>query len=954
MKSIRILLLTVLGLLCTQSVWSQGYSFTNYYAPKQARTGSNIWDIYQGSNGLMYFASTTGVVIHDGINWIPIHIEEKGRGLDILEISADTLLVTGQNGTGYLVSDSTNNPIYTSLNTSTNAGEQSLVFTKIHRLQKQVFLTGSGGLYALQNDQLVKIDEINSYVITSFKVGDELILSTPDGLWAYDGSDAIQISGSDQLANTPILASAVINSTQAFLFSYNGDSFFLDDLTVKKIDTDLDSDTQVWDAISISDNLLAIATRNKGVIFLDHDLTTHSVFNESNGLATNRVNTLYLDEESVLWIGLGDGIQKLLLNGDAFKYGSEHGIKEPISAFTVNGNHQYAKTRNGVLYRDSSEQQSFSALKSVNHVQNDGATAWYIGSDGIGIMNGRQKQEAIFDDEAVIQIFEEVNESESIHFLTPGRIIEYTGTRFLEHPINSDILNAEWVDGAYFQNKYYLLDRKDGVFVYSDSTLKKVPIAVNSNERVFVNTLEIVDKQLMIGVDVEEGSSGLYQLNEKGVFELANNFKEVDEELISKQVFYIKECSAYEFWVVNNKKVKRVIKVGGVYEVVSDPYTQIGEQESIFDIACDESGVWFGGIEGLYHLPNVNWFNEVRSKTLITNFYASGDSLLYGGFGTPSNQPFILDYSENELRFNFTSTSFVNNTENTFSYKLIGFDANWSAWTKERQKDYTNIPEGNYTFKVKSKNVYNIEGDIAALQIRVLPPWYRTWWAYTAYALLIGLILYLIYRIRVQQILKVQNIRNRIADDLHDDLSGTLIGISNFARAINRFEDEEKKKRFVQLIEKSAGEAKEKISDIVWAINPEHDDWESFVAKCRRYASDLLGANEIEFDLDMDSIIHGKLPMNTRQNLWLVYKEIITNIVRHAKASYVQIAFNIELDTLKIFIRDNGIGFDENKIERGNGLLNIKQRVLRCKGKIKLESELNKGTRWEIEVRLYP
>ena len=182
MKSFRILLLTVLGLLCTQSVWSQGYSFTNYYAPKQARTGSNIWDIYQGSNGLMYFASTTGVVIHDGINWIPIHIEEKGRGLDILEISADTLLVTGQNGTGYLVSDSTNNPIYTSLNTSTNAGEQSLVFTKIHRMQKQVFLTGSGGLYALQNDQLVKINEINSYVITSFKVGDELILSTPDGL----------------------------------------------------------------------------------------------------------------------------------------------------------------------------------------------------------------------------------------------------------------------------------------------------------------------------------------------------------------------------------------------------------------------------------------------------------------------------------------------------------------------------------------------------------------------------------------------------------------------------------------------------------------------------------------------------------------------------------------------------------------------------------------------------
>ena len=208
----------------------------------------------------------------------------------------------------------------------------------------------------------------------------------------------------------------------------------------------------------------------------------------------------------------------------------------------------------------------------------------------------------------------------------------------------------------------------------------------------------------------------------------------------------------------------------------------------------------------------------------------------------------------------------------------------------------------------------------------------------------------MIYKIRLNQILKVQRVRNRIADDLHDDLSGTLIGISNFAKAITKNPDMKNQKRFIGLIEKSADEAKEKISDIVWTINPTHDEWTNFLTKCRRHASDIFEAQGIEYALEMDENIPGNLEMELRKNLWLIFKEIITNIIKHAEAEYVLIRFTTESGKLNITIRDKGKGFDVNTQKKGNGINNVKKRVETINGKLSLDSTPSEGTKWNIVV----
>jgi DNA-binding CsgD family transcriptional regulator len=111
-----------------------------------------------------------------------------------------------------------------------------------------------------------------------------------------------------------------------------------------------------------------------------------------------------------------------------------------------------------------------------------------------------------------------------------------------------------------------------------------------------------------------------------------------------------------------------------------------------------------------------------------------------------------LPYALNALRFTFSATSYEDAPRVQYQFKLEGYDNNWSAWTRLTSKEYTNLKEGDYTFSVKSKDIYNREGAITTYKFTVLPPWYRTYIAYTIYGLMTLAALYIVSRFtKVQQ-----------------------------------------------------------------------------------------------------------------------------------------------------------------------------------------------------------
>jgi serine phosphatase RsbU (regulator of sigma subunit) len=246
----------------------------------------------------------------------------------------------------------------------------------------------------------------------------------------------------------------------------------------------------------------------------------------------------------------------------------------------------------------------------------------------------------------------------------------------------------------------------------------------------------------------------------------------------------------------------------------------------------NENITWFGGPDGLFRYDaSVKSNADLNFKTKIRGVYCMNDTLFGGYYGFNENgqkitaQPesFIpeLIYKNNNINFEFAALSFDNEKENVYSYYLEGFDNNWSEWTTESKKNYTNLNEGTYTFHIKSKNVYGKEGEEDTYTFTILPPWYRTGWAYLGYFIGAVICVYFITQISVR---RLKRAKERLE----------AIVINRTAEVVAEKEEVEKQKKIVEVKNKDITDSINYAQRIQQAILPLPEDFskvfpESFI-----------------------------------------------------------------------------------------------------------------------------
>lgn len=215
-------------------------------------------------------------------------------------------------------------------------------------------------------------------------------------------------------------------------------------------------------------------------------------------------------------------------------------------------------------------------------------------------------------------------------------------------------------------------------------------------------------------------------------------------------------------------------------------------------------------------------------------------------------------------------------------------------------------------------------------------------------AVLLLIILFVMYRYFVRERLRVANLRNKISQDLHDEVGATLSGIAMYSHII-----EEKMKTaqyqeangLLHLIKESANAMTGTLHDIVWALSPVQDNLLALMQRLREYAQPLSDAKNITFAMQCDEGLETlKLPMNYRKNIYLIGKEAINNSMKHSRCKMLQVSIIQNGRKLKVRIKDDGIGFDSTKRTPGNGLLNMMERGVEIGGSISLDSVANTGT----------
>jgi signal transduction histidine kinase len=348
-------------------------------------------------------------------------------------------------------------------------------------------------------------------------------------------------------------------------------------------------------------------------------------------------------------------------------------------------------------------------------------------------------------------------------------------------------------------------------------------------------------------------------------------------------------------------------------------------------------------------LTNIKLYNEAIAWKKDTNFVLK-NGFTVQDFTFKELSPWQMVPEELSLAFNNNFLTFEFAAVNTnapqavsYQYRLKGLENNWSAITQRSEATYGNLSPGSYTFCVKAVNEEGVWSKEVSYSFTIRPPWWQTWWCYLLYSLAIGGMIYVFiqYRVaqRVSRIKALEAIRTKISGDLHDDVGTILSGLAMQSQMMALTAKDGQKEALNELSTMSH-DAMERMRDTVWAIDSRKDKYENLIDRMRDFAERNLNRKQISHDFTVE-LEDGKkfIDPQKRQNLYLIFKEAITNIVKHSDATHVTIVFSEQKKQLHLMIHDNGSQLQNLTPSDGLGLSNMQMRATQLGGRLKTTYE---------------
>lgn len=329
-----------------------------------------------------------------------------------------------------------------------------------------------------------------------------------------------------------------------------------------------------------------------------------------------------------------------------------------------------------------------------------------------------------------------------------------------------------------------------------------------------------------------------------------------------------------------------------------------------------------------------------------------------------------------QFEFLYTALSFVAPEQVRFKCRLEGLDPEWKPAEAKRSVTYNYLPPGSYRFRVIASNnngVWNETG--ATLAFRVTPYFWQTAWFHTMSVTVLVLIASssVWYATRRRMRLKLERLerhralereRTRIAKDIHDDLGASLTRISLLSQSVQRAGGASTDSlQELEGIQETARRTVRALDEIVWAVDPQHDTFDSLVSYLAKLTQDMALAAGIGCRLEFpDQFPERPITAEFRHNLFLAVKEAINNVVKHSSASEMRLSLEVTPEELILKVEDNGRGFTPaaalepksvgpRRIPR-SGLANMRFRLKEIGGNCEISGTPGKGTRVVFRIPL--
>lgn len=749
----------------------------------------------------------------------------------------------------------------------------------------------------------------------------------------------------------------------------------------------------VASCLELQDGTLAMGTVNTGLylIFGDGRPTVH--LDQGNGLPQNWVRFLYEDREGNLWVGTGSA-GLAAIRPTAFSVLNSPDRWQGYSVHCVapgQNDSLWIGTDGGGVYHYSANRWSHYGPDSLD---NGNPYIWSVtetpqGEVWIGnywwggpfrLEHGRFARQAMIDEKAppVFALMTDRLTGDLLVGCRDGlvRVQHDRAIRLInatDFPIADASALAQDQQGAIWcgfaqGGLARVADGQVTLFRRKDGLVSEVIQCLFSD----------TDGALWIGT----ADNGLSRYR-NGTF----THLDVTHGLLDNAICHIEDDGLGYFWLSTHHGLQRIAKTelnrcadgaiprlsGQIYDH-NDGLPIIEFTGGLHAAGCKTSDgrLWFASSQALLCVdPARIQSNPTPPPVVIESLLVDGAAVA----ADASSSPPRLRPEHQRLEFRFSGLSFVAPNKVFFQYRLEGIDRTWIDAGTKRTAFYSHLPAGNYRFRVIACNndgVWNDEG--AALAFTVMPFFWETWWFVSSSVLLVVIAVAVLARYvtrrrlqkRLEQLERqhaLERERARIAQDIHDDIGTSLIRIAMFSQPErNELDQPQQTAAVLSRIYSTAREMTRALDEIVWAIDPRHDTLDSLVGYMGRFAQELLGAANLRCRLDVPVDVPAwPLTAETRHNLFLAFKEALSNVVKHAGATEVRISLEVRAHDFVLLLRDNGRGFDrhqppsteEGRIASGNGLRNIERRLARIGGRFEISSEFGQGTSASFVIPLH-
>lgn len=937
------LLLPILPIGAPLNLFCQdgGFKYFHNYRPEDYDTHPQNWSILQDKRGIIYVANTDGLLEFDGVSWRSIDIpNDTVRSMAIDD--KGTIYIGGNNEIGYLSPEPAGTLKYVSL--LEYVEDEHKNFSRVwrsHAAKDGIYFRTTKFLFhwlpGLQQMKVATTPE--QFNISFIHKGKLYIHMRHKGLMHIRNGSLEFLPGSETFKNVRIYMAAPYGS-ETLLIGTRSEGFYTYNLKTskkKRFPTKADDylkgkDLYYGIRLSKSPGHFALATLRGGLVIIDYHGRMKEIFNIDYGLQNNNVKYVFEDSRGNLWLGLNSGISKIEYVSPLSIYDERANLPGLVQSVIKHHDVIYSGTSRGLYYL-SPRSYKFQSISKIS------GNCWSLLSIGDSILAGTS--DGVFEFNTKKDTTSKVFGDQSYVLLqsraTPGRVWvgidkglvslfsknKYSQLRFehrfadTQHEIRTIVEDEK--------GSLWLGTNTQGVLRVDFQNYGEITEAVVTHYYKSHNLPpEDVQVFMAAGHVMFATEKGIYRFNEEQqVFEPDPT---LGEEFAngSRGVFRIVEDEHKNIWFHSrSQNFLATHKETGSYVLNPSPVSRIPRFQ--VNAIYPEPGadtIWFAGNTGLIRF-NAKIEKELKHdfptlirKVLVNEKLYVEDYKQKQAAEATSGPDFpIFPYRDRNLRFEFSAPFFEDELSSRYQYFLEGYNKDWSSWTPDTNMDYTNLDSGLYKFRVRAKNAYGSISREAVFKFKVLPPWYKTWWAVLIYtfAPLLMVFLYVKWRSgrlerEKQKLEKIVKERTKEINDKNQQLEKQTLQLQEQSEKLK--EMDRVKSRFFANI------SHEFRTPLTLIMGPMEQMLAKIRSKEQKEQLDLMLRNSqrllglINQLLDLSRLDSGKMKLQAgAQNIIPFLKGILFSIESLANQKQLELQFVAKEESVTLF-------FDAEKIEQ--------------------------------------